>query len=141
MIIKFKDGRKIEFKRFGEIWFAESAIWEGTELHGSLDELRELKTKIAGWFAENAPEEIRRKYNARLPLWSEVKPLPFKDQITYREGRTDKIVDYFLGDEDHTRPVSSTVGLSEDYFGWFYRFSNYDWSDTFAIRLCLEEKE
>lgn len=141
MKIKFRDGREIEFKKYGKIWLAESVIWEGTELHGSLDELRELKTKISRWFAENAPEKIHDRFKARLPLWSEIKALPFKDQIAYREGGTDKIVDYFLGDADHAHPVSGTVHLFEDYFGWFYHFTIYDWSDTFAIRLCLEERK
>ncbi len=141
MIVKFKDGHKIKFKKFGKIWLAESAILEGTELHGSLDELRELKTKIAGWFAENAPEELHRKYNARLPLWSEVKPLPFKDQIAYREGKIDQFAEYFLGDEDSTRPFYCMVRLEKDGFGWLSCFAYFDWSFKLAVRLCLEERE
>ena len=141
MNIKFKDGHEIEFKKIGEIWLAESVIWEETELHGSLDELRILKAKIAHWFEENAPEEIREEYNARLPFWGEIKALPFKDQVAYMEGRTNRIVDYFLGDEDNDSPIASCMHIDEDDRGRFYCFSNYDWSDKFAVRLCLEKKK
>lgn len=140
MSINFKDGHKISFSRFGKIWLAESVIWEGTELHGSLDELRELKAKITQWFEENAPAEIEDRFTARLPMWAEIKALPFKDQLAYKEGRTDQIAEYFLGDEDDTRPVSCDVGVSYHNFGWFYCVAHLDWSVPRAVRLCLEEK-
>ena len=140
MEIIFKDGNKIEFKKYGNIWLANNVIWEGTELYGSLDELRELKAKINQWFEENAPEEIRERYNVRPPLWVEISTLPFKDQVAFREGKIDQIAEYFLGDEDDTRPVSCDVGVSYRNFGWFYCVAHLDWSVPRAIRLCLEEK-
>ena len=140
MVIKFKDGKEIEFKQFGKIWLAESAICEKTQLNGSLDKLHELKAKITQWFEENAPEEIRERYNARLPLWGEISTLPFKDQIVYREGKIDQIAEYFLGDdEEDTYPIYCAVGISFVY-GWFYCYTGSDWSSALAVRLCLEEK-
>lgn len=146
MKIKFKDGHEIEFKRFGKIWLAESVIWGDTNLY-SLGELLELKKKIKRWFKENAPKEISDKFNARLPLWKEIHPLPFKDQVAYREGKTDQIADYFLGDEGDIYPYCCYVGNSNKVCRLFYSGASDDWdsSDDWdasdAIRLCLEEKE
>lgn len=140
MSINFKDGHKIKFSRYGKIWLAESVIWEKTKLNGSLDKLRELKAKITQWFEENAPEEIKDRFTARLPLWAEINKLPLKDQIAYREGKTNQIADYFLGDENHTRPVNCYVGCSIGHFGGVYCDADYDWSYTSAVRLCLEER-
>ena len=140
MKINFKDGHKIEFKKFDRMWLSESVIWESTELHGSLEELRKLKAKIADWLDKCAPDEIRNKFIVRLPVRNDIKMLPLKDQIAYREWTNNKIVDYFLGDEDHDSPIASCMHIDEDDRGRFYCFSNYDWSDKFAVRLCLEEK-
>lgn len=141
MKIKFKDGHEIEFEQSGKILLAESVIWEGTELHGSMDELRELKTKITGWFAENAPDEIREKYNARLPLQEEIQPLSFAEQLAYKEGKTDETADYFIGDEDCAYPARCSVGTSLDEYSWVYFYATRDWSGAGAIRLCLEERK
>ena len=125
MKIKFKDGKEIEFKQFEKIWLAESVIWEKTELHRSLKELRELKAEIAQWFAENAPEELKDK---------------FEDKITYREGRTYQVTNYFLGDEDRDAPIHCRIGISDgDCCSGYY--SGYAWDDSNAVRLCLEEKK
>lgn len=140
MNVKFKDGKKIKFQKFGKIWLADSVILEETKLNGSVTELRELKAKVAEWFKENAPEDIREKYNVRFPLWKEFKALPFKDRFAYKEGRTDKIAEYFLGDEDNTYPVYCFVGGS-NRFGWFCCYADLGWSYKYAVRLCLEEKE
>lgn len=141
MIIKFRNGHKVKFKKFGKIWLADSVISEETELHGSLDDLRVLKAIVAEWFDKNAPKEIADKFTARLPMWREIKNLPFKDQIAYREDKTDQIADYFLGDEYYNRPVSCSAGGSNDYFGALYCKTYRDWQSTGAVRLCLEEKE
>lgn len=140
MKIKFKDGHKIEFNKYGNIWFADSVIWEKIQLYDSLDDLRELKAKIDQWFEKNAPDEIREKYNARLPLWREILTLPFKYKIVYRKGKKNQIADYFLGDEeDRTHPIYFTAGY---YNGdsWFtandFDFLSYE----VAVRLCLEER-
>lgn len=139
MKIKFKDGREIEFKRLGDIWIAENVIWEKTELNRSLENLRKLKVKISQWFAENASEEMREKYNARLPMREEIQSLSFKEQLAYREGKIDQVTDYFLGDEEHGFPVHCRVGIS-DGCCWFGCYSGYAWDDSSAVRLCLEEK-
>lgn len=140
MVIRFKDGKEIEFKQFGDIWLAESVIMEETELHDSMDELAELEDDITRWFDENAPEEIREKYIARLPMWDEIAPLRFKDQVAYREGKTDRIADYLLGDGDGACPVICDVGYTHP-FGWYCRESGLDWDTTTAIRLCLGERK
>ena len=139
MEIKFKDGHKIEFKKFGNIWLADSVIFEVNELHSSMEELRLVKAKINQWFEESAPEEIREKYNARLPLWEEIKDLPFKDQIAYGYGRTDKISDYLLGDGDDTDTLLCYVGYSYDC-GFLSCDIDYVYAGTRPVRLCLEEK-
>ena len=142
MNVKFKDGKEIKFKKFGEIWLAESVIWEDTALHGSVTELRELKARVAEWFKENAPEEIREEYNARLPFWGEIKALPFKDQVAYREGKTNHIVVYFLGDEeDYDYPALCNIGCSLKYGDWFCCYAHLTWSIAGAVRLCLEERK
>lgn len=139
MVIKFKDGKEIEFKRFGNILLAESVIWEGTQLHGSLDKLRALKAKIAQWFDYNAPKKIREKYKARLPLWEEVRTLPLKDQLAYREGRDDQIADYFLGDEDNIHPAICPLAYFDNGYDSYYCYDDIGLSHSIAIRLCLEE--
>ena len=143
MIIKFKDGHKIEFKKYGNIWLADSVIWEDTKLNGSLDKLRKLKVKVSQWFNENAPDGILEKYNARLPLFNEVDNLPLKDRFAYKEGRPYQIADYFLGDEEPVRPVYSGVGDCDIYTGTFYRGGGEGRSYSYigAVRLCLEEKK
>ena len=141
MVIKFKDGHEIEFRQYGNIWLAESVIWEDTALHnGSLKELRKLKAEIHKWFRKNAPEEIRGKYNARLPMRKEIESLPFKEQLAYKDGRNDLIADYFIGDEDG--PVAFRCGAARfvGHFGWFSYRKCYDWAITSAVCLCLEEK-
>lgn len=140
MEIIFKDGKKIEFKQFGNIWLAESVIWEDTDIRGSIDKLRKLKVKVNKWFNKNAPKEIRDRFKVRLPLWNEIEPLPFKDRLAYKEGRTDQLTDYFLGDEDHTHPIRCGVARSLNYYGWFYYQEGYEWAVTGTVRLCLEEK-
>ena len=141
MIIKFRNGHKVKFKKFGKIWLADSVISEETELYGSMDDLRVLKAIVAEWFDKNAPKEIADKFTARLPLWKEIENLPFKDQIAYRKGKTDQIANYFLGDDYYDRPVSCSVGGSHDYFGTLYRNAYRDCHSASAVRLCLEEKE
>ena len=141
MKIKFKDGKEIEFRKFGNIWFADSVILENTKLNGSLDELRFLKVKINKWFEENAPREIRGKYKVSLPLWEEIRPLTFKDQLAYREGKTTQAANYFLGDEDRLHPILCGVGVSTDDCGWFCCVDGYAWSRPGAFRLCLEESK
>lgn len=139
MEIEFKDGHKIEFRKFANIWLADSVIFEVNELHSSMEELRLVKAKINQWFEESAPDEIREKYNARLPLWEEIKALPFKDQIAYAEGRTDKISDYLLGDGDDTDTLLCYVGYSYDC-GFLSCDIDYVYAGTRPVRLCLEEK-
>lgn len=138
MKIKFKNGKEIEFKQFGEVWLAESVIWEKTELHSSLVALRKLKAKVTRWFEENAPEEILTKYKVRLPLWEEIKPLPFKDQVAYKEGRTDQVADYLLGDEDCSYPLYCSHFAGSGRCGFYRDPDNYP-NISYAIRLCLEE--
>lgn len=141
MEIIFKDGHKIEFKQFGNIWLAESVIWEETALnYGSLKELRKVKVETNKWFRKNAPEEIRKKYNARLPLLEEIIFLPFKDQLAYKEGRTDQVADYFVGDENGPVALRCGVAHSLGSRGRFYYREGFDWAITSAVRLCLEEK-
>lgn len=142
MKVTFKDGKEIEFRQFGNIWLADSVIWEKAKHHGTFDELHALKAEIDKWFEENAPEEILSKYRARLPLRAEIEPLDFKDQIAYSEGKTDHVADYFLGDETDKFPVSCGIDVVKDvYFARFYCYTSHDWSVTDAVRLCLEEKE
>lgn len=139
MEIKFKDGHEIEFRKFGEIWLADSVIFKGDELRSLMEEFGLAKAKINQWFDENAPEEIREKYNARLPLWEEIKDLPFKDQIAYAEGRTDTISDYMLGDGDDTDTLICYAGYSYDC-GWLSCDIDYIYVGSCPVRLCLEEK-
>ena len=144
MIIKFKDGQEIEFKQFGKIWLAESVIWEYMLLYSS-DGLRQVKAKVAQWFAENAPKELSDRFEARLPLWREIKHLPFKDQIAYREGKTEAIAEYCLGDEigheNGSPAVFRYVGYSLSFYGWCYCGQDYIWNYHHAVRLCFEEKK
>ena len=137
MIIKFKGGNKIEFKQFGDIWLAESVIWRSTELQ--VKNLYEVKAKVAEWFEKNAPKEAINKFKARLPLWKEIKDLPFKDQVAYEERNKSEITDYLLGDRDEIFPLYCHVGSSFD--GSFYCYTGGDWDISFAVRLCLEEKQ
>ena len=139
MRIKFKDGREIEFRQFGNIWLAETVIWDETELHCSMKELCLVKAKVAEWFDKNAPDGIREKYNARLPLWNDIKRLPFKDQVAYEERNKSEITDYLIGDRDEIFPLYCHVGSSFD--GSFYCYTGGDWDISFAVRLCLEEKQ
>lgn len=141
MQFQFLDGHLITFEKFGKIWLAESVIWEETSLTSSLGDLRDLKARVADWFKKCAPKEISDNFSARLPLWEEIKKLPFKDRIACREGRNDQIADYFLGDEDYDRPVSCSVAGSNDYFGALYCKTYRDWQSTGAVRLCLEERK
>lgn len=141
MKIKFNDGKEIKFKRFGKIWLAKNAIWDGTELDGSMEELRVLKAKVAEWFDKNASKKFAKRFTARLPLWKEVEHLPFKDQVAYGTKKTDRIAEYLLGDEEYSRPVICRVGLSRNGYGWLYCNAGGDCSYTGPIRLCLEEKQ
>ena len=139
MEIEFKDGHKIKFAKYGNIWLADSVIFEVNELHSFLEKMRLVKEKINQWFDESAPDEIREKYNARLPLWEEIKALPFKDQIAYAEGRTDRISDYMLGDGDDDETTLSYAGYSYDC-GFLSCDIDYVYAGTRPVRLCLEEK-
>lgn len=140
MKIKFKDGHEIEFKKFGNIWLAESVIMEGVGVCASHDDLRILKAHVAQWFKKNAPKEIREKYKASLPLSDEIDHLPLKDQLAYREGKTDEITDYFLGDETVPFPVRCRMRYgNDDKSDYFYCLTGYSWADPSAVRLCLEE--
>lgn len=141
MIIKFKDGHKIKFKRYGEIWLSESVIWEDTNLHGSLEDLRVLKAVIAKWFAKNALEEFADRFTARLPMWGEIKNLPFQDQIAYKEGTINQVSVYLLGDESNDYPAYCNIGHSDGAYGWFYCYAYLGWSGSSAVRLCLEDKK
>ena len=140
MTIKFKDGHEIEFKKHGRIWLAESVIWEGIRLNGSLDELRKLKDKTTQWFEENAPKRILRKYNARLPLWEEILPLVFKDRVAYREGRLDQVAYYLLGDEEWSCPFYCGYLTGNERWG-FHSDSEDCQNVEYAIRLCLAKKK
>ena len=137
MIIKFKDGHKIEFKKFGNIWLAESVIWRNNDL--LVEQLYKLEAKVAQWFEENAPRKATNKFKARLPLWAEIKHLPFKDQVAYAEYAKNEIVDYLLGDNGYGFPLYCHVGRSLD--GSVYCYTGGDWDVTYSVRLCLEGKE
>lgn len=141
MKIEFKDGKEIEFKQFGKIWLAESAMWEETKLECSFDKLKELKAKVSKWFAKNAPTEILAKYGARLPMAEEIIRLPFKDQVAYAEGTDNRIADYLLGDEDFPCPVYCDVGNPITNYGRIYCDFVKEWTNGYAVRLCLEERE
>lgn len=140
MEIIFKDGHKIEFRKRGEIWLPKNVIWEETDLGGSLDALRELKAKIADWFEDNAPAEIFDRFKARLPLSEEIDLLAPKDKLAYKEGSTDQVVDYFLGNEENSSPIICLVANSYVNYGWCRRSTGFGWSCKGAVRLCLEEK-
>lgn len=141
MIVKFKDSHEIEFKQHGNKLLAESVIFEGTELHHSIDELRKLKAEVKRWFDENAPEEIRKEYDARLPMWEEIRPLTLKEQIAYGEDTADRTAEYLIGDEELSFPLCCGVNLSSDHCGGFERDpDSYWWEDKYAVRLLLEEK-
>lgn len=139
MEIEFKDGHKIKFAKYGNIWLADSVIWEINKLHSPMEELRLVKEKINQWFEENAPQEIHKKYNVRLPLWEEIKALPFNGKMAYGEGRTDIISDYMLGDGDDTDTLLCYVGYSYDC-GFLSCDIDYVYAGTRPVRLCLEEK-
>lgn len=136
MEIIFKDGHEIEFKQYGNIWLAESVIWRNNDL--MVGQLYKLKAEVAQWFEENAPRKATNKFKARLPLWDEIKRLPFKDQIAYAEYTKNEIVDYLIGDSDDIFPLYCHVGCSLD--GSFYCYTGGDWEITYSVRLCLEEK-
>lgn len=142
MKIKFKDRKEIEFKKFGNMLLAESVIWEDTDLHGSLEELRKLKARVNAWFKRNAPKEICEKYKVRLPLWKEIKLLQFKDQIAYMEGETNQIINYFLGDEDGSFPIYYSIGYMTRNNGRYMSVCYSDWgvNGSQGVRLLLEEK-
>jgi len=140
MIIKFKDGHEIEFEQSEKIWLSKSVIWEDTKLNGSMDELRELKSKIAHWFSENAPEEMRARFTARLPLQNEIKLLSIREGLAYKEGSDEQSDDYFLGDENSPYPVRCHVGISIDEYSWFFFYATRGNSGKGDVRLCLEEK-
>ena len=139
MEIIFKDGHKIEFRKRGEIWLTKNVIWEDTDIRGSIDKLRELKAKIADWFEDNAPAEIFDRFEARLPLSNEIDLLAPKDQLAYKEGSTDQVADYFLGNEENSYPIICLVADSYANYGW-RRKTGLGWSYKGAVRLCLEEK-
>lgn len=140
MIIKFKDGHRIRFLRYGDIWLAESVIWEDTVLHASLEELRALKARITKWFGDNAPERIRDRFTVRLPLWNEIEYLPFKDQIAYKEGKISQITEYLLGDEYRASPLVCNLNSVYCPYSWYCRDAYLEWAGPIAIRLCLEER-
>lgn len=140
MTIEFEDGRKIEFKKFDGMWLSESVIWEKTTLRNLLD-LRELKAKIAQWFDDNAPEDVKGKYEARLPMWNEIEPLSFKDQVAYGEGETNLVVEYFLGDENHPFPVCCCIGYHYGDNEGFRCYIDSHLKPCHAIRICLEERK
>lgn len=141
MIIKFKDGHEIEFKKCGNIWLAESVIFERLRMRRSIEGLHKLKNEVTEWFEECAPTEIREKYNVRLPLWKDIEALPFKDQIAYAEGKTNRMAEYLLGDENDPFPAYCFAGRSGFHCGLFLCRSKDYWGNGRAIRLCLEEKK